>query len=228
MITVQDMTPLEDEERLRAEFLGMVSQELRAPLATIKGSTAALMDILGPTSSTEAPHLLRIVDQQTDLMRAQINSLIDLSQIESGIASVSTEAASVPELVDRACQEFQRTHASIEIETNFPPDIPMVSADKERINQVLKNLLSEISNHSHRRVGIKITAAVVDIYVAVSVSSEKASAPWEELDLLPASYPEKYRELTERISSIRGFGHRLLSSNRRGTWRQNDGGTGQQ
>ena len=42
IVTLQDMTPLEELERLRAEFLGMVSHELRAPLASIKGSAATL------------------------------------------------------------------------------------------------------------------------------------------------------------------------------------------
>ena len=200
VLTIQDMTPLEDLERLRAEFLGMVSQELRAPLATIKGSTGALMQILDVTNGAEAPHLLRIVDQQTDMMRAQINSLIDLTQIESGAVSVSTEAASVVEMAERACQEFQRTHASIEIAIDLPSDIPMVSADKERINQVLKNLLSDISNHSQRKVGIKITAAVIDLYVAISVSSERALAPWDEIDLLPNGKAEGYQEGTEDLS----------------------------
>ena len=47
VVTLQDMTPLEDLERLRAEFLGLVSYELRTPLASIKGSAATLLDEFG-------------------------------------------------------------------------------------------------------------------------------------------------------------------------------------
>ena len=64
----------------------------------------------------------------------------------------------------------------------------------------MKNLLSDISNHSQRKVGIKITAAVIDIYVAITVSSERASPPWEELDLLKTSFSQKYQEFTEEFA----------------------------
>jgi two-component system KDP operon response regulator KdpE len=205
VITVQDITPLEDLEKLRAEFLGMVSQELRSPLTTIKGSAGALQEILDSSSGTETSHLLKIIDQQTDLMRSQINSLIDLTQIESGSVSVSTEITSVWELVERARQEFQRTHASITIETDIPFDVPMVAADRERMNQVLKNLFSEISNHSQRRVEIRISVTLVDIYVAVSVSSYNASAPWEEPDLLTAIDREEHQETAEEFPQAEGL-----------------------
>ena len=51
--TIQDMTPLEELERLRAEFLGMVSHELREPLAAIKGSTATLLSTASPFDTAE-------------------------------------------------------------------------------------------------------------------------------------------------------------------------------
>ena len=203
VVTLQDMAPMEDLERLRAEFLGMVSEELRAPLATIKGSTNALQEILKSMSRSETLHLLKIIDQQTDLMRSHINSLIDLSQIDEGTMSVATETASVWDLVDRASLEFQRTHASIEIDYSIPDQLPLVAADKDRINQVLKNLLSEISNQSQRRVGIKVSASQIDIYVAISVSSETALTTGDETWLLPGRHPESLQADAEQNSNRR-------------------------
>ncbi len=203
VVTVQDMAPTEDLERLRAEFLGMVSEELRAPLAAIKGSTNALQETLKSMSGSETLHLLRIIDQQGDLMRSQINSLIDLSQIEAGTISVSTETASVSDLVNRASLEFQRTHASISVGTHIPLDLPWVTADTERINQVLKNLLSEISNLSGRRAGIRVSASQIDIYVAISVSSETASPASDETWPLSELYPQQPGEDTDRGSNRR-------------------------
>ena len=203
VVTVQDMAPTEDLERLRAEFLGMVSEELRAPLAAIKGSTNALQETLKSMSGSETLHLLRIIDQQGDLMRSQINSLIDLSQIEAGTISVSTEMASVSDLVNRASLEFQRTHASISVGTHIPLDLPWVTADTERINQVLKNLLSEISNLSGRRAGIRVSASQIDIYVAISVSSETASHASDETWPLSELYPQQPGEDTDRGSNRR-------------------------
>ena len=89
LTVMQDMTPLEEQEVRRAEFLGKVSEELRTPLTTIKGSAIALRNILEAMQPTEPIQLLRIIDQQADLMRSQINSLIELTQIETGTLSIS-------------------------------------------------------------------------------------------------------------------------------------------
>ena len=84
LTVMQDMTPVADQELRRAEFLGRVSEELRTPLTTIKGSVTALRSMVQPMKPTEPMQLLRIIDQQADLMRSQINSLIELTQIETG------------------------------------------------------------------------------------------------------------------------------------------------
>ncbi len=74
----QDLTPLQDQELWRAEFLTMVSEELRTPLISIKGSAAALIGALDTAAPAETMQWLRVIDQQADLMRGQINSLIDV------------------------------------------------------------------------------------------------------------------------------------------------------
>ena len=59
VVAVQDLTPLEDKERLRAEFLGLVSEALGVPLTTIKGSVASLQDTTNFQDTTESLQLLR-------------------------------------------------------------------------------------------------------------------------------------------------------------------------
>ena len=91
MFAFQDMTSLADMERVRAEFLGLVSEELRRPLTTIKGSVSALSDLDSVSGQTEPQQLLRIIDQQADLMRGQVNSLVELTQISTGTLLISQE-----------------------------------------------------------------------------------------------------------------------------------------
>ena len=130
---LQDMTPLDNSERKRAEFLGVVSEELRTPLTTIKGSAAALRSIVESMNPTEPLQLLRIIDQQADLMRSQVNSLIEVSQIETGTLSVVAELADVSELLKEACGEFIRDHGASAIEPDIPAGLPNVMVDKQRI-----------------------------------------------------------------------------------------------
>ena len=174
---VQDMTPLEELERKRAEFLGLVSEELRTPLTTIKGSAAALRSIAEPMNATEPLQLLRIVDQQADLMRSQLNSLIELTQIETGTLSVVAESVDVSGLLHWSCGGFVRDHGANAIELDIPEVLPRVMADSQRIGQVLSNLLRQAARHSSESSPIRVSASMIDIYVAISVSVEGSFAP---------------------------------------------------
>ena len=166
--TVQDMTPLEDLQRLRAEFLGMVSHELRTPLTTIKGSAATLLTASSTLSPAEMGDFFRIIDEQADHMRSLISDLLDVTRIEAGTLSVTPEPTVVAALVDQAREVFLRGGARNSIEVDLPPDLPRIGADRQRIMQVLTNLLSNASKYSRDKSAIRVSASVEDVYVAIS------------------------------------------------------------
>ena len=167
---MQDMTPLEEVERQKNEFVGMVSEELWTPLTTIKGSATTLKGLLEPMNSTESIQLLRIIDQQTDLMRSQVNSLSELTQIETGSLSVAAEPTDVAALLEAACEEYLRDHTAIDIRLDVPKGLPTVMADRHRISQVLRNLFRRAARHSNESSPIRVSAYLIDIYVAISIS----------------------------------------------------------
>ena len=101
VVTVQDLAPLEEIERLRTEFLGLVGHELRAPLAAIKGSAATLLEEEA-IDRAEMREFHRIIAEQADHMRGLIGDLLDAGRIDSGTLSVAPEPAEVAELVERA------------------------------------------------------------------------------------------------------------------------------
>lgn len=181
LTVMQDMTPLEEQELRRAEFLGKVSEELRTPLATVKGSAIALRSIVEAMQPTEATQLLRIIDQQADLMRSQINSLIELTQIETGTLSIATEQADVGSLIEVSCRDYLRDHAAITIQVDIAEGLPRVSADKQRIGNVLHNFLRQAARHSSESSQVTVSASMIDVYVAVSVSAKGRHAPAERV-----------------------------------------------
>ena len=181
LTVMQDMTPLEEQELRRAEFLGMVSEELRTPLATIKGSVIALRSIVEAMQPAEPEQLLRIVDQQADLMRSQINSLIELTRIETGTLSIVTEPADVKGLIELSCGGYLREHTGITIQLDIAEGLATVLADRERISKVLNNFLRQAAMHSSESSQVKVSAAMIDIYVVVSVSVEGRPAPSERI-----------------------------------------------
>ena len=89
VVTLQDMTSLEELEKLRAEFLGMVSHELRAPLTSIKGSADTLLESFNSLDSAEVVQFIRIIKSQAERMRDLISELLDVARIETGTLSVT-------------------------------------------------------------------------------------------------------------------------------------------
>ena len=89
VVTMQDMTPLEDVERQRAEFLSTVSHEMRAPLASIKGCAATALGNASVLQPAVSQQFFRIIDAQVDNLSELIGNLMDAAQIETGTLSVS-------------------------------------------------------------------------------------------------------------------------------------------
>ena len=179
--TIQDMTPVDEAARLRAEFLGMVSHELRAPLTSIKGSAATLLDASSELDPAEMRQFFRIIDGQADNMRGLIGDLLDVARIETGILPVDPEPADLTSLVDRAKGTFLSGGGRDNLDIDLEPDLPLVMADRRRIVQVLGNLLSNAARNSPEASVIRVSAARQEFHVAVSVADEGRGIPPEEL-----------------------------------------------
>ena len=172
VVTLQDMTSLEETERLRAEFLAMMSHELRMPLASIKGSAATVLSAPATFGPTEMIQFFRIINQQADHMSGLINDLLDVGRIETGTLSVSPEPADVADLVDHARNTFLSAGGRNNLHIDLQPDLPRVMADKRRTAQVLANLLSNASSHSPELSAIRVSAARAGVHVALSVADD--------------------------------------------------------
>ena len=188
VVTLQDLTPLEELERLRAEFLGMVSHELRAPLTSIKGSTATALGASPILDPAEMLQFFRIIDEQADHMRGLISDLLDTGRIDSGTLSVAAEPAEVTGLVDQARNTFLSGGGRHIVLIDLPQDLPRVMADRQRIVQVLNNLLSNAARHSPESSPIRVAAVRDGEHVAVSVADQGRGVPAEQLPHLFQKY----------------------------------------
>ena len=172
VVTMQDLAPLEELERQRAGFLGMVSHELRVPLTSIKGSTGALLGSSRQFAPAETREFIRIVDDQADRMIGLIADLLDAGRIDTGTLSVSPEPSEVAALVDRARTTFLSGGARHTVTIDLPPDLPRVMADRQRVEQVLNNLLANAARQAPESSPIRIAAERDGVHVAVSVADD--------------------------------------------------------
>ena len=181
IVTLQDLAPLEELGRLRAEFLGMVSHELRVPLTSIRGSATALLDAESDLDPAELHQFLQIIVKQADHMRGLIGDLLDVAHIETGTLSINPEPAEVASLVDRARNTFLSAGGQDCLDFDLAPDLPLVMADRPRIVQVLGNLLSNAEKHTPESSVIRVTAVQANTHVAVTVADEGTGISAEQL-----------------------------------------------
>ena len=188
VVTLQDLAPFEELERMRAEFLGMVSHELRAPLTSIKGSAATALGSARAFDPAEMKQFFRIIDEQANRMDSLIGDLLDAGRIATGTLSVSRESADVAALVDEARTTFSTGGARHTVLIDLAPDLPRVLADRQRIVQVLNNLLSNAARHAPETSPIRIAAERDGVHVAVSVTDEGRGVAPERLSRLFHKY----------------------------------------
>ena len=190
VITLQDMTPLEEPARLRAEFLGMVSHELRSPLMSIRGSATAVLDAASDLAPAELRQFQRIIVDQSDNMRELIDDLLDVARIETGALPVSPEPTEVALLVDRARNIFLSGGGRSSLDIDLAPRLPAVMADRRRIVQVIGNLLSNAARHSPAATTIKLGAFREGGHVVMFVADEGRGIPSEQLPRLFRKFSE--------------------------------------
>ena len=194
--TLQDMAPLEEQERLRAEFLGTVSHELRTPLATIKGSTTTLLSESADLDPAVVTQFHRIMDSQVDHMQELIGEQLDVARIETGSLSVSFAPVELAEILDEAKNRFlDEWDRNSRLRVDFAPELPPVMADRRRLAQVLGNLLSNAARYSPPASQITVSALLEGVHVAVSVSDQGKGLPSELMPHLFRKFSRSDRDI---------------------------------
>ena len=229
--TVQDMTPLKELERLRAEFLAMVSHELRAPLTSVKGSITTLLNPSSPLNPGETVQFHRIIDAQTDQMRELIADLLDVARIDTGTLSVAPEPADLAILVAEAREAFQSGGGLHTVLIELDPELPLVMADRLRMVQVLNNLLFNAARHSQETSPIRVFVERGELQVTVTVADEGSGVPADRMSSLFRKFSGITAEDRDRDFARTGLGlaicKGIVEAHGGRIWAESDGpGTG--
>jgi two-component system, OmpR family, phosphate regulon sensor histidine kinase PhoR len=204
LLNIQDLTELRNLQTVRREFVGNISHELRTPLAGIKAIVETLQN--GAIDEKEvAQEFLSKVDAEVDSMTQMVNELIELSRIETGkvkLDLVSLDLNSViKEVVERLAPLAQRKQ--IIIVSKLKENLPPVQADRERIQQVISNILHN---------AIKFTPANGEIVISTQSSSDSVSVQIRDngigisRDDLPHIFERFFKADKSRSSGGSGLG----------------------
>jgi signal transduction histidine kinase len=145
---------LQELDRLKDDFVSMVSHELRTPLTSIRAFTQILFE--DPEVELEQrKRFLGIITKETERLTRLINQVLDVSKMESGRADWQAARVDLKEVVGDALAGMSQVfeERNIQVEVRLPERVPPITADVDRIIQVLLNLLSNAAKFCHPREG---------------------------------------------------------------------------
>lgn len=158
---LRDVTREREIDRMKSAFISIVSHELRTPLANIKNA-ASLVEIAGEVNE-EQREFLSIAMQDSDRLARLIEQLLDISRIESGRMDLNMEMVGIGEVASASIESLKhRTEEKgISIINNIPEDLPYISADKDRLQQVFSNLIDNAVKFTDKGGKINIEAKYI-------------------------------------------------------------------
>jgi PAS domain S-box-containing protein len=148
----RDITREVQADIAKTEFVSTVSHELRTPLTSIKGYTDLLLSGAMGLLSEGQQQFMSIVRKNADRLTALINDLLDISRIESGRVKLEVHPMRIQDAVWDVVESLraQIEAKGLALRVEVPDNLPLVQGDRDRLTQVLNNLLSNACRYTPR------------------------------------------------------------------------------
>jgi two-component system OmpR family sensor kinase/two-component system sensor histidine kinase BaeS len=178
---------LEQAETLRRNMVADIAHELRTPLAVIQGNLQAILDDVYPLEKAE----IATVYDETLILSRLVNDLRELAQAEAGQLNLSLQPVELASQFQRAVGLFEEParEKGIKLDLTLPTNLPPVLADPDRVQQVLRNLLSNALRHTPEGGRVSIVA---DEPVMLPQGSRGAGERRREASGLQSAVPGRF------------------------------------
>jgi PAS domain S-box-containing protein len=172
VLTLHDVTAEREIAQMKNEFVSTVSHELRTPLTSIKGYVDLILDGDAGEVNEIQREFLTIVKENSDRLVALINDILDISRIESGRVVLKVEPIGMTEIIAGTVDSFKAVldQSGRSITTKIPEHLPKVAGDRDRVGQVLMNLVSNAIKYSPEGGDVTITAKRNNDTIVVGVT----------------------------------------------------------
>ncbi len=169
----RDITREVEADRAKTDFVSTVSHELRTPMTSIKGyADLMLLGAAGPVSETQS-RFLNVIKSNADRLSILVNDLLDISRIESGRVKLDIRPISIESVIEQVATSLrgriEEKHLTLRL--SLPEEeLPRVYGDRDRVIQILTNLVSNAYQYTPDGGSITVKARVADSTVQVDVT----------------------------------------------------------
>jgi two-component system sensor histidine kinase KdpD len=212
---------LRRSDELKTALLGAVSHELRTPLASIMASAGSLKQQDVAWSDAERAEFHESIEQEVKRLDRLVGELLDLSRIDGGHLVLQRQLHALDALVDDVVGRLRPVTSGHEIRVDVPEDLPPISVDYLRMDQVLSNLIENAVRYAPAGSLIDVAARVEGAEVRIEVTDEGPGIPAPDRDRIFAPFhrlPRGDRDATKGAGLGLAIARRLVEAHGGHIW----------
>ena len=205
-ITVlHDITALKKMDQMKSDFVSMVSHEIRSPMNSLLMQIKIILDGLAGTVTDKQREILERASGKILNLTDLVSELLDLARIESGLITHEKESVNIGDLL----AEQVRFHSAgangkhIDIHFESPSALPAILANRQGMDEVFTNLITNAIKYSPEGSSVTLSAAVENGYLHVMVRDTGFGIPEEDLNKI---FTRFYRVKDKQTREIHGTG----------------------
>ena len=164
------MHKLREADRTKSDFVSILAHELKGPMTTVVGFGQMLEEHWSTIEEAKRTQFIGIMRRETQRLAAMVSDLLDVSRMESGNLRYEFEPMSMSDMIENIVQVHGNIAEKHELEVSLDPELPKVKGDKDRLRQVVINLLTNAARYSPEGTRIVMRATPDDEGHMVRVS----------------------------------------------------------
>jgi signal transduction histidine kinase len=169
---------------LRADFVSLVSHELRSPMAAVIGAARTLQGRWRELSADQRQSFLALIGDETSRLANLISDVLDTSRIEAGTFSFTFSDVDLAELLRDVVAAAELAQDEVRLSTELSGALPRVRGDRERLRQVIQNLVDNAVKYSSAGGEVRVSATTYDGRIRVDVEDHGPGIPLEDQSLI--------------------------------------------
>lgn len=189
-------------DEVKSEFVSIASHELRTPLASIKNAVQLILRGKTGNINENQARFLQMAERNIDRLTNLLNDLLDLSRIESGRVLMNFEEISLRGAIEFSLSSLKASvdAKSIRLEMDVPEGIPNVYGDREKLEQILTNLIGNSLKFTPEGGLVSVSARTFnEKMVAISVKDSGVGIPEDQLDKVFEKFHQVECSLTRTV-----------------------------
>jgi len=202
---LQDVSHLKELDKMKSEFIAMVAHELRAPLAAVEQQLTVILNKMAGDLTAKQEQLLGRAKERTKGLLTLIKDLLDLSKIEAGMMVQYKEPLVLQEVIQRVVDlmKVEAENKKIDLQFSTPPNIPLIHADRNSMEGIFTNLISNAIKYTPEGGKVWVTLGDEGGFVKATVSDTGIGIKKEDLTRI---FDKFYRVKTTETRQIVGTG----------------------